>query len=71
MTINTPPPNHGGKRPGAGRKPKFLSRLIRTTISLPEEIDAQLKQQYGSIQRWVDHETLNKSGTIKKKMRTP
>jgi len=36
---------HGGKRPGAGRKPKYGERTLDRSISLPESLDYELTQE--------------------------
>ena len=36
--YHQPPRNHGGARPGAGRKPLSPQGLERTTVTLPPDL---------------------------------
>ncbi len=45
---------HGGKRKGAGRKPKHGTRMVQKTIRLPREWIAKLVAEYGSLQQAIE-----------------
>lgn len=53
------PSTHGGRRPGAGRKPLTGERLVSVTISLPRRVVEWLDAQDGSrsaiIRRVLDY----------------
>ena len=42
--YHQPPRNHGGARPGAGRKPLSPQGLERTTVTLPPDLLAAAEQ---------------------------
>lgn len=45
---------HGGTRPGAGRKPKHGARMAQKTIRLPQAWIDQLTDEYGTFQEAVE-----------------
>lgn len=40
----------GGKRSGAGRKPRYSARMTQKTVRLPPELIEKLISEYGSFQ---------------------
>jgi hypothetical protein len=44
----------GGKRPGAGPKPKYDAPMIKLNARIPESVKAQLIDEFGGIQIAVD-----------------
>jgi hypothetical protein len=45
---------HGGKRAGAGSKPRHGERMVQKTIRLPRGWIAQLVADFGSLQKAVE-----------------
>ena len=45
---------HGGKRPKAGRKPRFGVRMTQKTVRLPRPAIDRMIADYGSFQQAVE-----------------
>lgn len=45
---------HGGRREGAGRKPKYGEPMKRIDVRLPPSWLAQLKEEFGSYQEAIE-----------------
>jgi hypothetical protein len=45
---------HGGKRAGAGRKPRFGAPMLQKTVRLPKEWIDQLCEEFGSFQTAIE-----------------
>jgi hypothetical protein len=52
--MQTEKKKHGGKRSGAGRKPRFSVPMQQKTVRLPPEWIAQLEQDFGSFQQAIE-----------------
>lgn len=53
MTANQKQ-QHGGVRPGAGRKPRHGTRMPQKTVRLPQEWIDELIEKYGSFQEAIE-----------------
>lgn len=49
-----PQATHGGKRQGAGRKPRFGSPMRQYTIRLPADVRAALVAKHGTLQAAIE-----------------
>ena len=47
-------PKRGGPRPGAGRPPKYSTPMLHASIRLPAEWQADLRAEFGSLQKAVE-----------------
>ena len=45
---------HGGKRAGAGRKPRYGARMIHKSVRLPQDWIEQLCDEFGSFQKAIE-----------------
>lgn len=58
MTNDTPPTppraQHGGKRDGSGRPPRFGSPMPQKTVRLPQEWVDALVAEFGSFQTAIE-----------------
>lgn len=52
--MNEPKTQHGGKRQGAGRKPRFSARMTQKTVRLPQQWVDRLVEEFGSFQNAIE-----------------
>lgn len=54
MTEQHPEYRHGGKRPGAGRPPRYGEPMTQKTVRLPQGWIDRLVNEFGSFQEAIE-----------------